>query len=137
MLMVMVVAGVMSVSLENWVAPTGRHLAFLGFAGLFVTFGHIGLLLAFRLGRTASVAPFFYSFALWGVLSGLIIWGTLPNALALRRDRPDRWQGHRHRRARPATWPRGDRADGCAMSTGSLLRQATLWEANPRSLRRR
>jgi drug/metabolite transporter (DMT)-like permease len=29
------------------------------------------------------VAPFFYSFALWGVVSGLIVWGELPNALAL------------------------------------------------------
>jgi len=26
--------------------------------------------------------PFFYSFALWGVVSGLIVWGELPNALA-------------------------------------------------------
>lgn len=34
-------------------------------------------------GRPASVAPFFYSFALWGVVSGLVIWGELPNALAL------------------------------------------------------
>ena len=34
-------------------------------------------------GRTASVAPFFYSFALWGVVSGLVIWGELPNVLAL------------------------------------------------------
>jgi hypothetical protein len=45
--------------------------------------GHAGLLLAYRLGRTASVAPFFYCFALWGVVSGLVIWGELPNALAL------------------------------------------------------
>ena len=45
-------------------------MAFLGFAGLFVTLGHVGLLLAYRLGRTAAVAPFFYSFALWAVLSG-------------------------------------------------------------------
>jgi drug/metabolite transporter (DMT)-like permease len=33
--------------------------------------------------RTSTVAPFFYSFALWGVVSGLIVWGQLPNALAL------------------------------------------------------
>ena len=81
--MVMVVAGLMSVGFESWRAPTGRHLAFLGFAGLFVTFGHVGLLLAYRLGRTAAVAPFFYSFALWAVLSGMIVLGALPNALAL------------------------------------------------------
>ena len=45
--------------------------------------GHVGLLLAYRLGRTAAVAPFFYSFALWAVLSGVVVFGALPNALAL------------------------------------------------------
>jgi drug/metabolite transporter (DMT)-like permease len=83
MLMVMVVAGAMSLGIETWAAPTGRHLTFLGLAGLFLALGHAGLLLAYRLGRTASVAPFFYCFALWGVVSGLVIWGELPNALAL------------------------------------------------------
>ena len=82
-IMVMVVGGAMSLAIETWAAPTGRHLAFLCLAGLFVTLGHIGLLLAYRLGRTASVAPFFYSFALWGVVAGLVVWGELPNALAL------------------------------------------------------
>jgi drug/metabolite transporter (DMT)-like permease len=80
--MVMVVAGLMSPGLESW-PPAGWHLAFLGFAGLFVTLGHGGLLLAYRLGRTAAVAPFFYSFALWAVLSGVVVFGALPNALAL------------------------------------------------------
>lgn len=82
-IMVMVVSGVMSLGFEKWAAPTGRHLAFLGLAGLFVTLGHCGLLVAYRLGRTASVAPFFYSFALWGVASGFFVWSELPNALAL------------------------------------------------------
>jgi drug/metabolite transporter (DMT)-like permease len=81
--MVMAVAAAMSACFESWRAPTGRHLAFLGFAGLFVTLGHIGLLLAYRLARTVAVAPFFYSFALWGVLSGLFVFAALPNALAL------------------------------------------------------
>ena len=81
--MVMAVAGAMSLGFEGWETPTNRHLAFLGFAGLFVTFGHVGLLLAYRIGRIASVAPFFYSFALWGVLSGLFVFGSLPNVVAL------------------------------------------------------
>ena len=81
--MVMVVAGLMSLGLESWQAPAEWHLAFLGFAGLFVTLGHVGLLLAYRLGRTAAVAPFFYSFALWAVVAGVVVFGALPNALAL------------------------------------------------------
>ena len=81
--MVMVAAGAMSLGLESWQAPAEWHLAFLGFAGVFVTLGHVGLLLAYRLGRTAAVAPFFYSFALWAVLSGFFVFRALPNALAL------------------------------------------------------
>ena len=81
--MVMAAAALTSLGFESWRAPTARHLVFLGFAGLFVTLGHIGLLLAYRLGRTSAVAPFYYSFALWAVLSGLFVFGALPNALAL------------------------------------------------------
>jgi drug/metabolite transporter (DMT)-like permease len=83
MLMVTFAAGAMSLGVETWVPPTGRHLAFLGAAGLFLTLGQAGLVLAYRLGRTAAVAPFFYSLALWAVVSGLIVWRALPNALAL------------------------------------------------------
>jgi drug/metabolite transporter (DMT)-like permease len=79
---VMAASAVMLVGFERWQAPKDWHLAFLGFAGLFVTLGHVGLLLAYRLGRTAAVAPFFYSFALWAVLSGFFVFGVLPNALA-------------------------------------------------------
>jgi drug/metabolite transporter (DMT)-like permease len=81
--MVMLASGLMSWGFENWRAPAGWHLAFLALAGLFVTFGHAGLLLAYRLGRTAAVAPFFYSFAVWAVLSGVVVFGALPNGLAL------------------------------------------------------
>jgi drug/metabolite transporter (DMT)-like permease len=81
--MVMIAAALMSRGFETWVSPSGRHLAFLGLAGLCVTIGHVGVISAYRLGRAAAIAPFFYSFALWGVLSGLIVWGALPNALAL------------------------------------------------------
>jgi drug/metabolite transporter (DMT)-like permease len=79
----MVVGGAMSLGFETWVAPTGRHIGFLTLAGLFVTLGHILLLLAYRLGHIARVAPFFYSFVLWGVVAGLVVWGELPNPLAL------------------------------------------------------
>ena len=82
-IMVMSAAGVLSSAVETWTPPSGRHLAFLGAAGLFVTLGHAGLLLAYRLGRTATIAPFFYSFALWGVLAGWIVWRALPNPIAL------------------------------------------------------
>lgn len=81
--MVMLVSGALSVGVEAWIPPTTFHLTFLALAGVFVALGQAGLLLAYRLGETASVAPFFYSFALWGVVAGLVVWSELPNALAL------------------------------------------------------
>ena len=82
--MVMVTSGADVARLSNTGGRQRPGISpFSGSAGLFVTLGHVGLLLAYRLGRTAAVAPFFYSFALWAVLSGLFVFGALPNALAL------------------------------------------------------
>lgn len=64
-LLVTAAAGVMSLWVEAWVPPSGGQIAYLGAAGVLVTLGHAGLLLAYRLARTALVAPFFYSFAVW------------------------------------------------------------------------
>lgn len=80
---VMTVSGLASLLVEAWVAPAPWQIGSLAAAGFFLTFGHIGILAAYRLGRTAVVAPFFYSFALWGVVAGLVVWGALPDALAL------------------------------------------------------
>lgn len=76
-------AGAMSLAGERWVAPAAMHLAHLGAAGLLVTLGHAGVLLAYRFGRPATIAPFFYGFALWGLLAGVLVWGVWPNPLAL------------------------------------------------------
>jgi drug/metabolite transporter (DMT)-like permease len=83
MLVMIVTAGTLTLGFQNWVAPTGRHLGFLSIAAALVVCGNFALLLAYRIGRTEVVAPFYYSFALWGIVSGLIVWGALPNALAL------------------------------------------------------
>jgi len=39
--------------------------------------------LAFRFARAAAVAPFYYTFTLWAVLSGLIVFGDVPNWLSV------------------------------------------------------
>jgi drug/metabolite transporter (DMT)-like permease len=82
-LMVMAVAAARSLAFETWAPPTSRHLAFLAAAGLLVTLGNAAVILAYRIGRPAAVAPFFYSFAVWGVVAGVVVWGVWPNPLAL------------------------------------------------------
>jgi drug/metabolite transporter (DMT)-like permease len=66
---------------ETWAAPSPRHYAMMAGAGFFLVFAHVCLFLAYRHGEAASVAPFFYAFALWAVLSGYVVFGELPNAL--------------------------------------------------------
>lgn len=82
-LVVMLGAGAMHFLLEDWQAPTGRQLLLLGGAGLFLTFGQLFLFLAYRTGAMGAVAPFVYTFAIWAVISGAVVFNTLPNPLAI------------------------------------------------------
>lgn len=82
-LLVTVAAGALNLAVEPWAATSGGQLASLAAAGVLVTLGHAGLLLAYRLGRTTLIAPFFYSFAVWGLLAGVLVWGDWPTPLAL------------------------------------------------------
>lgn len=68
---------------EQWVMPATRHLLFLVAAGFFLSIGHLCIFLAYRHGATGAVAPFYYMFTVWAVISGLVVFGTFPNALAV------------------------------------------------------
>jgi drug/metabolite transporter (DMT)-like permease len=78
-----VVAATLTFGLEKPIPPSAGATALLILAALMLVLGHFGLLFAYRLGRTETVAPFFYSLALWALASGLVIFGQWPNALAL------------------------------------------------------
>lgn len=82
-LVVMVGAGVAHALVETWVMPTLTHWLYLLASGFFLTIGHLCIYLAYRHGATFVVAPFFYMFTVWAVISGLVVFGTLPNSLAL------------------------------------------------------
>lgn len=83
LLCVAVGAGIATLIFEDWVAPAPRHLLLLAGSGLFLTMGHFFLFLSYRLGATGVVAPFAYAIAIWAVASQAIVFGSLPNALAL------------------------------------------------------
>jgi drug/metabolite transporter (DMT)-like permease len=81
-ILVMGAAGVMTLATERWALPRTTHFAYLALAGLFVTLGHVFIFIAYRLGSPRNIAPFFYSFAVWAVIAGLVVWREVPNALA-------------------------------------------------------
>ncbi len=79
---VLVGAGAMHLVTESWVVPGMRHVLLLLASGFFLVFGHFFIFMAYRVGPTDVVAPFYYCFTVWAVISGLVVFGHLPNALA-------------------------------------------------------
>jgi drug/metabolite transporter (DMT)-like permease len=80
---VLIGASVAHLATEDWVTPGPPHLTLLVCAGFFLIFGHFFIFMAYRIGPTGVVAPFYYSFTVWAVISGLVVFSELPNALAL------------------------------------------------------
>ncbi len=80
---VMVGAGVAHLVSEHWVMPQWHHLLLLVGAGVFLIGGHFFLFLSYRIGPTGVVAPFYYFFTFWAVLSGLVVFQQFPNMLAI------------------------------------------------------
>lgn len=80
---VLIGAGFAHLASEEWITPGTHHLVLLAGAGLFLIFGHFFIFMAYRVGPTGVVAPFFYSFTVWAVISGLVVFGEFPNGLAV------------------------------------------------------
>jgi drug/metabolite transporter (DMT)-like permease len=82
-LTVLAVAALISMSVETWVPPRSAHVGFMALAGLFLTFAHFLIFLTFRLAPAKIVAPFYYTFTVWAVFYGLLVFGEVPNQLAI------------------------------------------------------
>jgi drug/metabolite transporter (DMT)-like permease len=82
-LIVLVAAAGAHLLAEEWVAPGRREVLLLLAAGFFLMFGHFFIFMAYRVGPTGLVAPFYYTFTVWAVLSGLLVFGQLPTPVAI------------------------------------------------------
>ena len=80
---VLIGAGAAHLVSERWVMPETHHLLLMAGAGFFLIFGHFFIFMAYRVGPTSAVAPFYYCFTVWAVISGLLVFGQFPNALAV------------------------------------------------------
>lgn len=83
LLIVMVSAALMSILFETQVRPTFRHGWLMFIAGFFLMCGHALVFMAYRIAPARVVAPFNYTFMIWAGLSGLLVFGDVPNGLAL------------------------------------------------------
>ena len=80
---VLIGSGVAHLVFERWVMPEAYHLLLMAGAGFFLIFGHFFIFMAYRVGPTSVVAPFYYCFTVWAVISGLLVFQQLPNNLAI------------------------------------------------------
>jgi drug/metabolite transporter (DMT)-like permease len=79
---VMSCAAVASLLLESHVMPPANQVGLMVTAGFLLMVAQFLLYLAYRLAEARAVAPFNYSFTLWAVLSGYVVFGAIPNQLA-------------------------------------------------------
>lgn len=83
LLVVMLGALVLSLLLETQVMPTFRHGWLMFIAGFFLMCGHSFVFMAYSRTAARVVAPFSYSVMIWAGLSGILVFGQFPNALAI------------------------------------------------------
>lgn len=76
-------AGIATFVFEDFVVPNVRQVALIFASALFVTVGHLCVFLSYRAGAVEAVAPFAYASTIWALIAGAVVFGTLPNTLAL------------------------------------------------------
>jgi drug/metabolite transporter (DMT)-like permease len=74
--------GIGTLAFEEQVVPTARVMLLMALAAMMSVAGHLLLYIAYRSGEARTVAPFMYSLTIWAVLSGVVLFGDIPNALA-------------------------------------------------------
>lgn len=67
---------------RSWQPMPARDLLLFMACGVIASIGLSLLTYAYRVAPSSSVAPFEYSFIIWGVLWGWLFWSQLPTALA-------------------------------------------------------
>lgn len=80
---IFVLTGALALSaFEGWVSVGWRECLLLLSAGIFLVGGYLLIVDAFRHGDLATVGPFRYTGLIWALVSGFMVWGDIPNALA-------------------------------------------------------
>ena len=75
--------GLLLLPFETWLIPSGRHIAMLTVAAAFLTCGYVFITMSLRIGELSVVVPFRYASVIFAVVIQWLIWGTLPDGLAL------------------------------------------------------
>ncbi len=82
MICVTAVGGVWTLT-EPWQPVSGEVLIYLACAAALLSGAFYFITEAMRHGEVSLIAPFRYSIILWAILLGYLVWGQLPNTLAM------------------------------------------------------
>jgi len=67
------------VAVEQWVMPSGRAIALIAGASIFLIGGYLTAIDFMRHGDIAVTAPFRYSVIIWAVIAGYLVWREVPD----------------------------------------------------------
>lgn len=79
---IVVVASLFSIPF-GWNPVNGADALWFLLAGLLAAGAHFLMIEALRLGEAALIAPFRYTALLWAILTGILVWNTVPDAFVL------------------------------------------------------
>lgn len=68
---------------EEWRPLSSTAVLLLGLAALFVTFGNLAIIEAFRVGEMAVVSPFRYAVILTSLAAGFAVFGEVPDPISV------------------------------------------------------
>jgi drug/metabolite transporter (DMT)-like permease len=76
-------AGLAQAPFQDWRAAATESILELLAAAAFLAAGYVSVIFAVRSGELSAIAPFRYSSILFAIIAGLLVWGEMPDAIAL------------------------------------------------------
>lgn len=67
----------------EWVAVSGKSVALLGAAAVFIIAGYLFSIMTMRVGEVSFIAPFRYTSLLWALMLGFVVFGDWPDSLTM------------------------------------------------------
>jgi drug/metabolite transporter (DMT)-like permease len=75
--------GIGTLTFETPHMPDMRETLLMVLAGATAVAGHFLIYVAYRMAEARTVAPFMYTLTIWAVLSSVVLFGDIPNQLAI------------------------------------------------------
>ncbi len=80
---VVTLGGLALLPFENWVIPQPAVMLQILGSAAFSLIGHVCIISSVRMGELSAVVPFRFSIVVWALISGYLVWGTLPDILTV------------------------------------------------------